>query len=166
MYRKTYVTPYDKVSVQVRKLWVRSFAQKSSASDLKSKVAFSLISKSKTSLLPLAAAAIRAVLKITLKVIHCNAKFKGWRFFLYQIEIVHARAFNLSVTFLETLYSNIDGSLNFKRNFADFPPKLHQLVTESILICNKKLKWVLMYLTFLHIVNKFLNEMMIFEMPT
>ena len=33
--------------------------------------------------------------------------------------------------------------VNFKRNFADFLPKLYQLVAETILIFNKKLKWVL-----------------------
>ena len=70
------------------------------------------------------------------------------------------------MTFLKIVFPNIGGSLNFKRNFADFPPKLYQLVAESILICNEKLKWVLMYLIFLHIMNKFLNDMMCFERPT
>ena len=70
------------------------------------------------------------------------------------------------MAFLKIVFPNIGGSFNFERNFADFLPKLDQLVAESILICNKKLKWVLMYLTFLHIVNKFLNDMMCFERPT
>ena len=30
--------------------------------------------------------------------------------------------FNLTVTFLKIVFPNIGGSLNFKRNFADFPP--------------------------------------------
>ena len=50
--------------------------------------------------------------------------------------------------------------------FLDFPPKLYQLEAESTLICNKKPKWVLMYLIFLYNVNKFLSDMMCFDRPT
>ena len=82
------------------------------------------------------------------------------------ISCFYKSTFNLTVTFLKIVFPNIGGSLNFKRNFADFPPKLYQLGTKSILICNKKMKLVMMYLTFLHIVNKFPNDMMCFEMPT
>ena len=50
--------------------------------------------------------------------------------------------------------------------FLDFPPKLYQLVAESILTCNKKSKWVLMYLIFLYNLTKFLSHMLSFNRPT
>ena len=51
-------------------------------------------------------------------------------------------------------------------NFSVFPPKHYQLGAKQIKSCNKKIKWVLTYLTFLHFVYKFVSNMMCFESPT
>ena len=56
--------------------------------------------------------------------------------------------------------------IELQAQFSDIPPKNYLLVAESILTCNKKSKWVMMYLIFLYNVNNFLSDMMCFDRPT